>query len=78
MRTYAGKGSSAAPADDAAVVGRRELGLALGAAAVLMSTTSSVYPASAADGLTTSKSGLQWKDVEEGTGPAPAKGSTIR
>ncbi|PNW72257.1 hypothetical protein CHLRE_16g675550v5 [Chlamydomonas reinhardtii] len=32
----------------------------------------------AADGLTTSKSGLQWKDVEEGTGAAPVKGSTIR
>ncbi|PNW72258.1 hypothetical protein CHLRE_16g675550v5 [Chlamydomonas reinhardtii] len=77
-RVFAGKGSSAAPADknDSGVLGRRELGLAFGAAAVFMSTSSS--PASAADGLTTSKSGLQWKDVEEGTGAAPVKGSTIR
>ncbi|KAG2491866.1 hypothetical protein HYH03_009819 [Edaphochlamys debaryana] len=32
---------------------------------------------SASADLKTSKSGLQWKDVEEGTGPSPAKGSTI-
>ncbi|KAG2434093.1 hypothetical protein HXX76_007820 [Chlamydomonas incerta] len=76
-RVFAGKSSSAAPADnnDAAVLGRREAFVALGAAAFL-STSSS--PASAADGLTTSKSGLQWKEVEEGTGAAPVKGSTIR
>jgi hypothetical protein len=47
------------------------------AAALLLSTSARVPPASAAD-LNTSSTGLQWKDVEEGTGPSPVKGATIK
>ncbi|KAG2483884.1 hypothetical protein HYH03_017278 [Edaphochlamys debaryana] len=32
----------------------------------------------AASGLQASGSGLQWRDLEAGSGPAPARGSTIR
>ncbi|GFR48789.1 hypothetical protein Agub_g10737 [Astrephomene gubernaculifera] len=63
---------------DQQVASRREALIATTAATLFV--VPSALPAVAADAgaLNVSRSGLQWKDVEVGTGPAPAKGSTIR
>ncbi|GLC48020.1 hypothetical protein PLESTB_000050300 [Pleodorina starrii] len=57
-------------------LGRRELLIAAAATLPAMSS----FPAVAADAgeLNESASGLKWKDVQEGTGPSPVKGSTIK
>ncbi|KXZ41371.1 hypothetical protein GPECTOR_516g493 [Gonium pectorale] len=61
-----------------ASLARRELLIATAATATLPAL--SALPAAAADAgaFNESKSGLKWKDVEEGTGPSPVKGATIR
>ncbi|PNH05162.1 Peptidyl-prolyl cis-trans isomerase FKBP13, chloroplastic [Tetrabaena socialis] len=72
-----GKHATQAGAGDATADLTRRAALAAAAATYI--AAAAAFPAVAADdGLTASASGLQWKDVEVGTGPAPVKGSTIK
>lgn len=65
--------------DDEQFLGRRELLIAAIAAAALPAVCALPAVAAADAGeLKESASGLKWKDVQEGTGPSPVKGATIK